>query len=68
MREDVGTASVCAVVDAEQAVAFEFRVNFVFTTDSASKWLTIPILQYLIHQPAAEDDFVLRDSIAVFRP
>ena len=68
MREDVGTASVCAVVDAEQAVAFEFRVNFVFTTDSASKWLSIPILQYLIHQPAAEDDFVLRDSIAVFRP
>ena len=41
MREDVGTASVCAVVDAGQVVAFEFHVNFVITTDSASKWLGI---------------------------
>ena len=31
-----------------------------------SGWVSI--LQYLTHQPAAEDDFVLRDSIAVFRP
>ena len=41
VREDVGTASVCAVVDAGQVVAFEFHVNFVVTTDSASKWLGI---------------------------
>ena len=31
-----------------------------------SGWVSI--LQYLIHQPSAEDDFVLRDSVAVFRP